>query len=1626
MNKSLHKTLTRGLFPLGHFFLVIIFFYGNLMAQEVLFVKNEGQWENHIEYKALLNGGYAFLEQDKITYVISEEGQIPHAHVENHLERNSTEEKKTLGRFSYQVQLKNSRGSIDLKPEGKESAYHNYLLGTDPGKWKTMVPLYKAVRYAEVYDDIDLQIHSKSNLLEYDFIVKQGGDVNDIRMKYEGVEEVKIKNEQLHIKTKMGVVTELAPIAYRSFQNKRTSVQVKFRLFGENEVGFETVNDVNNSKGDLIIDPVLVFSTYTGSTADNWGFTATYDNEGNLYSGGMVVNQGYPTTIGSYDTIYNGGVIVNLPNGQGPSTPTDIAISKFSKDGKNLLYSTFIGGSANELPHSLIVNDQNELIIYGTTGSFDYPITLGAHDVNFNGGPNTNTAARISYPSGSDIVITKLNAEGSALLGSTFFGGSNSDGLNNSGSLSLEYNYGDFARGDVALDENGDIYIATCTYSTDIPNTTGSIGATAKSGLNGCVARFNSDLTQLKWASYIGGNDDDAAFSIEIGSNGEIIIGGGTRSLDFEELEGFHNTYRGGHADGFLMKITPDGTASEAGTYIGTNAYDQAFIVEIDNDNNIYALGQTLGNYPVSEGAHSNINATQFIHKFSNDLTSSEFSTVFGSPYTGSQIRRVNISPTAFLVDKCENLYAVGWGGAVNVGYNTNTGNTNNMEVTNDAFSTLTDGSDFYIMVLNSNASSLQYASYFGELGNGNFGFEHLDGGTSRFDKNGFVYHAVCASCGGTNNFPTTEDAWSRDNGSGNCNLAAFKFEFDLSPLTAAAEGDPISGCPPLEVQFQNTSNKEGKQYFWDFDEGNTSNLESPTHLFTEVGVYNVQFIIVDSSNCVIADTTYLTVTVGAAEDSTKAQFLANTLSCVSQNVAFINQSENADNFLWNFGDGTTSSLKSPNHSYISSGTYTVSLVANPGSLCSDTAQKDIIISENSLLANFESTIGDCSISDGEVSFTDLSTSNQVITAWQWNFGDGNTSNSQNPTHTFERGNNYIITLFVEDAAGCQSIVSKQIGISEETIKAGFEVVIDCQPFSNGVQFSDTSTGISAIIGRQWNFGDGNTSMAQNPTHFYAVQGNYIVSLIVFDAFGCFDTIEQEISVFNENINLNINVEPLICNSTEVQFINNSTSDNGISQWLWNFGDGDSSTLEAPSHTYDNLQNWPISVTAVSNTGCRAVFNANLPLIYLEIDFDIEASNACNPIEAPINFNVSSNSSNNIIFSRWDFGDGTVQDGLLNTNHQYTNPGIYTVRHIGFNQHGCSDTTTKIISIPEIIDIRTEAFFEQDVCAGDELKIDFSSTIESNDSIASVVWKFGDGMVLEDTLLNPSHIYADTGVYNVSLIVISELGCSDTFLLEVQVIEIPTINLIDSIFICRGDSIVIPLQFDFEPSLIQWFPTTYLSQDSVKNPIAFPPETATFSVDVVGIQPTGDTCYFNESITIVVRDSLNINADVDQNEVIAGTTVQLMVDEGLEMYHWMPGNAVSDSTIFDPTATILNDITFYIIAIDSNGCVGTDSVSITTINNCNFESLYIPNAFTPNGDGTNDVLYVRINQELDRLDFSIYNRWGQRVFSSDNIDVGWDGRYNGQLQSTDVFGYYLEIECAGETITKKGNITLVR
>ena len=401
---------------------------------------------------------------------------------------------------------------------------------------------------------------------------------------------------------------------------------------------------------------------------------------------------------------------------------------------------------------------------------------------------------------------------------------------------------------------------------------------------------LNSDLSSLLWSTYNGGSNDDAGYSIQLNNQNQPLITGGTMSNDFITTAGAANPTYGGNIDGFITKyLVPNGNIL-ASTYIGDGGFNQCYFIQIDLNNHVFLYGLTDSSTNVFPSNVYNSTGSQFIQKLDSNLSTILVSTCFGN---GSLAK--NITPSAFLVSNCGLIYISGWGG-LGGPLNLINGTSNNMPLVNSLQSS-TDGADFYLAVFNQDMQSMLYGGYYG----GNQSREHVDGGTSRFDKNGKIYQAVCAGCQGNNDFPTTSNVVSNTNGGQYCNLGAFKF--DLESISSSISIPNYFVCLPNSYQFTSLS-QGGNQYLWDFGDGSTSSMDSPNHNYSDTGTYNVSLIVSDSNACVLSDTANIQINIYAINN---ALVIGDSILCPGS-VSTLN-AYGGSQFIWSPTNSLSDSL---------------------------------------------------------------------------------------------------------------------------------------------------------------------------------------------------------------------------------------------------------------------------------------------------------------------------------------------------------------------------------------------------------------------------------------------------------------------------------------------------------------------------------------------------------------------------------------------------------------------------------------------------------------------------------------------------------------------------------------------
>jgi len=1115
-----------------NFVFVAIFLlgYSVLQAQSfyaIDFTENKGQWKGDFKFKTVIGNGALFINNNGYTILKShpEDIQAINDYVHGIRDQRSepvkitpgvkdgesiSEEPITLRSHAYKVKFLGASGNLQFQPEKPTGETANYFLGDDPALWQRDVKSYASVRASGLYTGIDIRYYSNGDRLKYDLIVQPGADPSRILMLYEGVDKLSVRDGQLIVRTSVGESNELPPYAYQMVGGLKKEIACDYEVKG-NTVGFRIKNYDRNSP--LIIDPILVFSTYTGSRSSNWGFTAAPGPDGSLYAGGIVFGSGYPVSTGALQTKFGGGT------GQSNIGGVDVGITRFSPDGKNRIFSTYLGGSGDEFPHSIFVDPQGNPVILGRTTSANFP----------------NLNNKVGNLGATDIFISKLSADGTTLLGGIVIGGTGIDGANmdpniSPGPKSLLYNYGDNARSEVILDKANNVYIAASTLSSDFPVRNAS-QSSAGGMQDGVVIKLSPNLSTIFFSTYLGGADDDAAFVLALNPlNNNIYVAGATKSGNFPgNKSGTIGATLQGGIDGFVSVFDNNGVRSIS-TYLGTNATDIVYGIQFDAKGFPYVMGISLGAWTVKNAAFSNAGAKQFISKLKPDLTDYVYSTVYGTAAI-----LPNISPVAFLVDRCENVYVSGWGGKLNNCYNgafdTKTIGTAGMTLAGNPIQNYTDNKDFYFFVLEKDASRQLYGSFFGQQGGEG---DHVDGGTARFDNKGAIYQAVCANCGGsticardpvkrpmivTPGVVAPTNGALGSGGAGECNLAAFKINFEFDGVKAGAlsiiDGVPYdtAGCVPLKVDFTDTI-ALGKTYEWDFGDGSpvvTSSDPNVSYTFTRPGNYRVRLISIDGDRCIPRDTSYVNIRVRTDKAVLSASG-GKLLPCEGFAYRFVNNSVapgsrpfTDTSFKWDFGDNSPiikTGKTNIDHTFPGVGSYKVRLFLNDTAYCNahDVQEFNVYISPL-VKASFTTPAIGCL--PYRAQFKNTSVAGQTFF---WNFGDGTSFTGPNPPAKLYRAlGDYTVTLIVNDPGTCNLSDTFRYTISVKPKPvASFSFAPNPPQENTATQFTNLSTGATRYF---WEFGDLDTSRAVNPSHLYERTDTFVACLVAYNDVGCSDTI---------------------------------------------------------------------------------------------------------------------------------------------------------------------------------------------------------------------------------------------------------------------------------------------------------------------------------------------------------------------------------------------------------------------------------------------------------------------------------------------------------------------------------------
>ncbi len=817
--------------------------------------------------------------------------------------------------------------------------------------------------------------------------------------------------------------------------------------------------------------------------------------------------------------------------------------------------------------------------------------------------------------------------------------------------------------------------------------------------------------------------------------------------------------------------------------------------------------------------------------------------------------------------------------------------------------------------------------------------------------------------------------------------------------------------CLNSEVSFSDSSFSDGthslRQWQFNWGDGSAHNFTAPpfSHTYSAPGNFTVSLVVTDSKGC--------TDTISKPKEiivsKPVASFFGDTLSCTSQPVTFRNSSTGPGLvYTWDFGDGTTSSQQQPVHIFKTEGTYSVKLSVKDVYGCSSESSKINYVRIANPMASFtmSDSVGTCP--PLVVNFTNNSINYSKI---NWDFGDGTTSTLSNPSHFYSTVGTFNVVLTITSTAGCTSTQTKQIKVFGPKGSFTYTNLMGCAPLQTSFK-AQTAKDISFV----WDFNDGTTVPTKDSVvkHVYTDQGKFVPKMILIDASGCKVPVvgKDTIQVFGVVASFKRKAD-LICDSGTVQFNNTSINNDRIVNYLWNFGDGKTSAEADPLHEYTKPGVYKTSLSVVTQRGCRdSVLNPDPIKVNSKPRFSI-AGNAGACVPALIDFRgVLSNPDTSKVSWKWDFANGNASTQQNPASQNYTASGLFTVKAVATSSNGCTNTVFKTIDIYPLPELKTS---DDVLCFGSTATLKVSG---------ARTYSWSPSTFLSCTNCAMPVIKADSSIkYFVKGT--SDKGCVSKDSLSV------TVKFPFKLSVSKEDSLCLGRSLELHASGTErytWSPATGLNNPSSASPVASPVKSTTYRV--IGTDTKGcfkDTAY----VPVSVFPFPEVNAGADKT-INVGQQVEIKpaISEDVVDFVWTPKTAIVSSNSTSIVVNPKESIEYTIDVKNAGGCKASDKVSVFVL--CNNANVFVPNTFSPNGDGVNDIFFPRGSGVFKIKSFKIFNRWGELVFekanfNANNPSAGWDGTYKGSKLSPDVFVYMLDVVCDNNTsLVFKGNIALLR
>ena len=819
--------------------------------------------------------------------------------------------------------------------------------------------------------------------------------------------------------------------------------------------------------------------------------------------------------------------------------------------------------------------------------------------------------------------------------------------------------------------------------------------------------------------------------------------------------------------------------------------------------------------------------------------------------------------------------------------------------------------------------------------------------------------------------------------------------------------------CSNNSFTFVDNSTDDGlhpiTSWIWDFGDGTTQTFTAPPfiHFYSTSGSYNVTLKTIDAIGC--SDSTTNTNTI-VISNPVAAFTQSDTTVCPGIDISFTNASTGPNlTYVWHFGDGATDTMANPIHNYATEGNYTVRLIITDLYGCRDSVNQMIHVAPPHASFTVSDTLSTCP--PLIANFTNTSLNGIDAT---WDFGDGSTSNSPNPIHIYNTPGTYFAKLFVTGPGNnCFDSVVQRIVVRGPIGTFSYSPLSGCSPLT--VNFTAISPDRPAYV---WDFNDGSIINTPDSTisYTYTLPGAYLPKMILVDSGGCQVPIEgvDTVNVYGVKTNFGFDGLPR-CNLGNIQFSDSSIINDISSTYAWNFGDGGTSALQNPLHFYAAPGQYFPQLIVVTNRGCRDTTTLPVPVKIVaspQADFT-NALNGCTPVMAAFNAFLSVADTSAISWT-WTLGNGNTSTLQTTPAQTYTTAQIYNVELIATNSSGCKDTVNKSFEVYPIPVIN--AGNDVQICRGTPTPL----TALGGDTYT---WTPALGLSctncpnpMASPNFNQKYIVTGSSIY----------GCSNIDSLNITVIQPFVMDNKKDDTICVGSSVRL---FASGANSYEWSPSSGLNNITTALPLASPKTTTTYRV--IGSDAYG--CFKDTGYTIIKVypiPQIDAGKDLTMKNGAAPLTITPTISADVTVTYWLtaPGILYSNS----PSVTVQPKATteYTVEARNPGGCKTTDRVTVYVM--CDGANIFIPNTFSPNGSGANDIFYPRGSGIFTIKLLRIFNRWGEVVFEKVNFSpndpsAGWDGTVKGKKVNSDVFVYTAEVVCENNnSMILNGNIALLR